>query len=608
MRRYDDDDEYDQAISNELATVVPDDVIILPAPVNTISIAHLSDALSEGMGTLPSVHIGIVCMTKKPRSFERWLQYHHHALQARRFYLRVEDTPELEEMLTSPPWRDFCTCTFHNGTVRSWTGQTERQAKHVRDAVGAAASDGITHLLHIDDDELLFLPSGLRVLQREIGRLPRGIVNLHALTLEALVPRDACTDADGGVLDLDGSDATHCPYARCCAFRHRRASYTAYGANPVSAGKSFGVLSCAGLAPASPHHFSADPFTSPHAGFLRGTRVLAGHVAVVLHYESCSFGRWRSKFAEYARHHRSAREEEGRELEAEQQSAAEAVAAGGRLGRPRRGAHHSAQKEREARDRRQQRKDPSFGFYRQSMFTCLRLVLAEEEAAGCTSSLVLRQRVADCEAACLRLWSSNKLEPASVAMESRDARTLADQSRPPQVLEGAGVTLIRPVIDPVTGAVRLPHGHQEAAAPPLGAARQLPPLPKPQAVTWALPPAVTPAEAAPPTMLPPALPPVLPCEVPPAQQGSDWRRAADAPSQHGEPSGTSTWQLLAKLAGLPAAAGDKLARCAASRPPPLAGPAAREQLDEMARRASLPMGQRLKLRGLATDCTSAQGG
>ena len=35
--------------------------------------------LSTGMGALPTIRLGIVCMTKKPDAVEEWLRYHREA-------------------------------------------------------------------------------------------------------------------------------------------------------------------------------------------------------------------------------------------------------------------------------------------------------------------------------------------------------------------------------------------------------------------------------------------------------------------------------------------------------------------------------------------------
>ena len=115
------DDDIDGQLSEEVERAVPDEVLIA-APQRAsagISIVSLSDTFAAGLGAMPDVRIGICCMTKGPVSFERWLTYHAEALRVVKFYLRVEDTPELEALLSAPPWSERCEATYHSGMVLS---------------------------------------------------------------------------------------------------------------------------------------------------------------------------------------------------------------------------------------------------------------------------------------------------------------------------------------------------------------------------------------------------------------------------------------------------------------------------------------------------------
>ena len=169
------------------------------------------------------VRIGVVCMTKQPACFETWLQ-HHVSIGAERIYLRVEDTPELEALLCQPPWDKVVKARFCRNTVRDWSGQTHRQVVFVDDAIDWARTDGVTHLLHCDDDELLHCPSGREAFVKELETLPLNIGNVHALTLEALVPSIDCTN----------------PFAQARTFKHKPAAYSSYGSAKHNAGKSLG--------------------------------------------------------------------------------------------------------------------------------------------------------------------------------------------------------------------------------------------------------------------------------------------------------------------------------------------------------------------------------
>ena len=251
------------------------------------------DAETSSTAAPPRVRIAVVCMTKKPCHLETWLWHFRDAVGATRFYLRVEDTPELKPLLSSPPWNELVRARFVvRKTVRDWSGQTARQVTFVNDAIDWARDDGITHLLHCDDDELLYLPRGQAALIEALNQLPVDIVNVHALTLEALVPSIECTN----------------PFAEARVFKHRPFDYSSYGSAAHCAGKSLGVIRCKRLCCAGPHHFSrnnvrpADTDDAEAAFDWTGTRVLPPACAVLLHYESCTFDRWILKFTESAAH------------------------------------------------------------------------------------------------------------------------------------------------------------------------------------------------------------------------------------------------------------------------------------------------------------------
>ena len=225
-------------------------------------------------------NLAIACMTKRPQNFITWLTYHYEVAGVQHFFLRVEDTPTLEHFLTQPPWNARCTTTFAHSTVRDWSGQTGRQMTHVQRSIRKATEAGYTHLLHLDDDELLFLPNGTAALHSAVARAPVDVADLHALTLEALAP----------------SIDTQNPFAECVAFKHRPQDYCAYGGGPNSKGKSIGSLSSPHLWPRGPHHFSRSNGEDSSE-----TLVLPPPVAVILHYESCRYQRWRDKVSAHGR-------------------------------------------------------------------------------------------------------------------------------------------------------------------------------------------------------------------------------------------------------------------------------------------------------------------
>jgi hypothetical protein len=184
--------------------------------------------------------------------------------------------------LGQPPWDGLCTVHSAESTLRDWDDQSARQAAHVRAAIECARALGCTHLLHIDDDELLYLPGGRGALDAALVGATGADAPLefHALTVEALAPSVACVN----------------PFAECCAFRHCVADFTSYGAGARSHGKSLAVLATHMLGPCGPHHFCG-----PGGYDASRTHALPPGIGTILHYESCTFARWRDKFTDYAR-------------------------------------------------------------------------------------------------------------------------------------------------------------------------------------------------------------------------------------------------------------------------------------------------------------------
>lgn len=210
------------------------------------------------------VRIGIVMLTKHPVDIRGWLE-HHRRIGVQRVYVRVEESPDLVHMLQRPEYADL----VH---VESSVGDTDyfdlmaRQCRWVDEAILRARADDVTHLLHIDDDELLYCPLGRATLDAELSQIEQS--SIHMDNLEAVYDESNCSS----------------PFATTRHFCVDQTQFTAY-AN----GKSFGNLDDASLKSYGPHRFSGDEHRLPP------------HVAVVLHYEGACLARWAEKFAGYAR-------------------------------------------------------------------------------------------------------------------------------------------------------------------------------------------------------------------------------------------------------------------------------------------------------------------
>jgi hypothetical protein len=213
-------------------------------------------------------------MTKQPSDLATWLSYHHH-IGVARFYLRVENTPELAGLLSQEPWSHVVEATFsQQPTQRHYIHQTSRQCEHLKWAIARARRQGLTHILHIDDDELLYCPGGLERLLVELQAAPPNACDLHMRNLEALASSDESDD----------------PFREVVAFRHDTRFFGAY-----LNGKAFGRLADRSLRSSGPHGFYLDGAEERHS--------IHPWTAVVLHYESVTWSSWKRKFLDLALTH-----------------------------------------------------------------------------------------------------------------------------------------------------------------------------------------------------------------------------------------------------------------------------------------------------------------
>ena len=298
-------------------------------------------------------------MTKSPLHFETWLHYHHTVLGVHRFYIRVEDTRCLVTLLQKPPWNELVVATFASGAERDYFEQMDRQNLHIASVIPIARDAGCTHILHIDDDELVYCSAGSDALKDHLRLVPPHKPDLHMQNLEALMP------------SVHGDDV----FRQVRAYRHFPTKYCSY-----TNGKSFARLDAPGLRSHGPHHFRCA--TGVAAANSAITHHIPPYLGCVLHFESCTYGRWRSKFMDLARRHGDV---------------AEVFA-----------------------------KVP-FRFYRESFDACLRIL--REESRRPLDTAVLQSA----EHAALDLWCEWKLEPPGLP--------LVDLSAGPVVLP-CGVTIL----------------------------------------------------------------------------------------------------------------------------------------------------------------------
>lgn len=238
-----------------------------------IAVPHPADLTAAD-----GVRMAVACMTRSPHRLDTWLTYHHTVLGVELFYLRVENTPELRPLLSAAPWRDCVVAVFSNDgdTSYDYYAQMDRQNAHVNAAIELARRAGMTHLAHIDDDELIYCAAGIDAFRRVLRHGEPGVVLLR--NIEAIFPHHECADY----------------FRECTAFRCCPGAFCAY-AN----GKSIASLRNAGLEANGPHTFRIAGGEGK-----KDSSAIEPHHACILHYESGTFSRWLHKYIHLAMRHK----------------------------------------------------------------------------------------------------------------------------------------------------------------------------------------------------------------------------------------------------------------------------------------------------------------
>jgi hypothetical protein len=220
------------------------------------------ESLKEGFEdayTEPHVtKVGIVSMMKKPKNIETWLQKHRD-LGISKFYIRLEQTPELEKVLKQD---DIYLQIGASSGVDEYNDIQTRQIKWIDEALPIAAKDGIDWLVHIDSDEIL--DGDLD----EIRDLPFTTHTFWMQNVEA-VYEDVPTESDNCFV---AAKFLNCEKARCVSY-----------VNGKSGGRTLPGVSSNG-----PHRFKSSNNSEVKLKML------------VEHYESCDFNTYREKFTRLA--------------------------------------------------------------------------------------------------------------------------------------------------------------------------------------------------------------------------------------------------------------------------------------------------------------------
>jgi hypothetical protein len=212
-------------------------------------------------GSSLSAHIGIVSLMRKPVDFPVWLK-HHRSMGVKRFFLRIEDTPELEEYVAMQ--KDiYYEMQDSDKYGNNYETLQTRQIEFVNRMFVKAKESQITWLFHIDADELL-----------------EGSFSF----LERLDPKYVC-------VKIENAEAVYYEKEETC-FSAKRFLRCSQGApcrsyiNGKGAGRTVPDVSLIG-----PHDFGYKNKIDDTV-----TYKVPFDMLHILHYDSCNFGAWAEKF------------------------------------------------------------------------------------------------------------------------------------------------------------------------------------------------------------------------------------------------------------------------------------------------------------------------
>lgn len=221
-------------------------------------------------------YVAIVAMMKQPTNLEKWLDYHINKLKFDHIYLRIEDTPELKRLESKCSQYNKNLTIIYESNVDTknnyWTIQT-RQINIINETINKVNIKkkelGIqdAFLLHIDDDELLYINPKFEDVKhmfysnKDIIKNNK-INNVHFYNFEAVFPKNQthCFNTDQFI---------DCSLGGCKSYAN---------------GKSAGVIT-ENSKSNGPHYFKGKSINVPKED------------ALVLHFDSCVFEKWYKKFS-----------------------------------------------------------------------------------------------------------------------------------------------------------------------------------------------------------------------------------------------------------------------------------------------------------------------
>ena len=210
----------------------------------------------------------IVSLVRNPIDFNTWLN-HHFKIGIDKFYIRIEETPELRKVIEKHPRKNDIHAEYVDNVdkTNNWHNLQTRQKDFCEKTIKNLQNVNGWIFQNIDDDELLYTPKGN--IHKCLKYTSFYKQSIFIPTIEAVYPKvsDKCFSTKKFVK---------------CDSRSLCTSY--YG------GKSCGRISNT-LKPYGPHYFQGLLWKGNKSIFCDNTTDM-----YILHHESCNFQKWKTKF------------------------------------------------------------------------------------------------------------------------------------------------------------------------------------------------------------------------------------------------------------------------------------------------------------------------
>jgi len=222
---------------------------------------HVYEFFDNEIATPPLSKVAIITFMRKPIDLSLWFK-HHRKLGVSNFFIRVEDTPELEDYLKNQPdvWFEM---GESDKTGNNYQTLFERQITFINDTLARAKTMNIDWVFNVDVDELLH--GSLKMLDT----LSQEYKCLKLENAEAIFRENEPTCFSAIKFLRCGLSAP------CRAYANGKS-----GARPVDGVVSFGVHNFGYNNSTSGDNIYRVPFDNLH----------------ILHFDACSLGSWVEKY------------------------------------------------------------------------------------------------------------------------------------------------------------------------------------------------------------------------------------------------------------------------------------------------------------------------